>query len=206
MEEENKFEYVERSQAGNFYRKHVDIMAPVSSQPVDRSFAVPKEGLSFSLLKELADSLSVGKRRIVVIEHEAAYEIQRIPDNYNLRLFYRYLNENSMKPFGANSDTMENIKRIAFDYLKSDVDKNLNYDKNLSLLMQQNNVISYAYLQRRIASLAAFRRAPEGSSMHLKNILGELEKTGFIVKLTKATTDRSYGTSAKLYQIMETES
>jgi len=191
--------YANPSNVAEFYLKHVKAMKPAESMPEGKSFGVTLEGFSLSLLRDLAKKgSSVGKMAVVVVPWPTSYEVQRLPDGSDVNIFYRYLNDT---PAGGNAnvfaDSIIDMKRITDEYHDLPFDACLKYDGNMLSEAFNNDVISTAYLQRRLANLASYRKAPEGSTKRFKATLDEAIKEGVLTPVEKD----KYDYRGKLYQI-----
>tara|TARA_Y100001973_G_scaffold106643_1_gene186073 strand:- start:12962 stop:13591 length:630 start_codon:yes stop_codon:yes gene_type:complete len=204
METENEFEYVEPSNVGEYYLKHVEAMKPIKSQPEGKSFAIQREGYSLALLREIADLANVGKKAVVVIEWPEVFEVQRLPDGSNTKLFYRYStgDKKDRVEHSEIGDSVSDIKSIVAQYIESNFEDCLKYDKKLNAEAKIENVISYSYIQRRSASLASFRKAPEGSTARLKAAIDALVEIDFLNAVPDNVAAGTFETTGKLYQIV----
>ena len=194
--------YQEPSNVGNFYLKHVDVMKPLEDQPEKKSFAVSKEGYSLQLLREIAESKSVNKKVFVVIEWPEVFEVQRLPDGSNAKLFYRYCTN---AKYDCTDSSMVDIENIICQYIKSDLESCLKYDKNLTPEIKNENIISYTYLHRRCASLASFRKSANGSTELLKILLKMLSDNKIIEAVSNDIATGMFKTTAKLYKVVDIE-
>ncbi len=205
METENEFEYVEPSNIGEYYLKHVEAMKPTESQPEGKSFAIPSDGYSLSLLRDLADAANVGKKAIVVVEWPEVFEVQRLPDGSNTKLFYRYSTGNkrgNRVELSECEESIEEIKRILNEYIEDNFEECLKYDKNINAEAKAEKIVSYAYVQRRCLGLAAFRKAPEGAAKRFKSAIEELVESGYLKAVPKTVAAGTFETNGKLYQIV----
>lgn len=62
-------------------------------------------------------------------------------------------------------------------------------------------IVPYSYIQRRLASVAVFKKDKLGSSTALKRALKTLTERGDLQEVSKATLAKDYGTSALCYMI-----
>lgn len=207
MSTEDEFEYFEPSNIGECYLKHVEAMKPIKDQPQGKSFAINKDDYSLSLLRDIADCSNVGKKAIVVIEHEEVFEVQRLPDGSNTKLFYRYSTgkkRGNRVELSECEDSIEEIKRILKEYVEDNLEECIKYDKNINAEIKAEKIVSYAYVQRRCIGLAAFKKAPEGAAKRFKVAIEELVEEGYLKAVPKMVASGTYETSAKLYQIIGT--
>ena len=193
-------EYVEPSNATAFYLKHVEAMKATEEQPEGRSFALPKEGYSLALLRDLAELANVGKRAYVVIEWPQAFEVQRLPDGSNTKLFYRYL-AGSEKPSFTNNSPSDKLRDFLRKYNELPLESCSQYDKNITEEMKSQNYVTYTLLQRRLAGVAAFRNSAKGSTETLKDCIAELAESGELVELPEELVKSSFELSGKVFKI-----
>lgn len=64
-----------------------------------------------------------------------------------------------------------------------------------------NRIITYSYLQRRLASISIFRKDRIGASMSIKRSLKTLCERGDIQEVGRATLAKEYGTTAVCYMV-----
>jgi hypothetical protein len=194
-------EYVAPSNVGEFYLKHVEAMAAMEQQPERTSFGLAREGFSLALLRDLAEAFNVGKRAHVVIEWPTGFEVQRLPDGSNTKLFYRYL-KGEEKEVSLNVDASEKLQEVLQSYLKLELDDCLKYDAKLTKEIKESRIISFAYIQRRLSNVIAFKNSPEGATKKLAACIAELVEQELLVAMPEAVTKEAFGTSAKLYKIV----
>lgn len=74
-----------------------------------------------------------------------------------------------------------------------------------SAALHNNKIVPYAYIQRRLAAVAIFRKDRNGASIAIKRALTTLKERGDIVEMSKATLSKDYGTTCLAYAISNTE-
>lgn len=67
--------------------------------------------------------------------------------------------------------------------------------------LHSNRIIPYSYVQRRLASVAVFRKDRIGASGAIKRALKTLCERGDLQEVSRATLSKDYGTSAVAYMI-----
>lgn len=67
--------------------------------------------------------------------------------------------------------------------------------------LHQERIIPYAYIQRRLAAAAIFRKDKRGSSDALKRTLKTLVERGDLQEMSRATLSKTYNTTAVCYMI-----
>lgn len=71
--------------------------------------------------------------------------------------------------------------------------------------LHSNRIVPYSYVQRRLASVAVFRKDRIGSSGAIKRALKTLCERGDLQEVSRATLAKDYGTSAVAYMISNTK-
>ncbi len=196
-------DYQTPSDAAEFYLKHEKAMEPIKGLAQDKSFGVILDGFSLNLLRDIANRAnSVGNRAVVVIPWETGYEVRRLPDGSDPKLFYKYFSQSSA---GGNvdvlADSVIDMKRIVSEYSELNFEDCQRYDTNMPLEAFESGVISYAYLQRRVANLRSYRNAAEGATKRMKATLESLIEAKLLTPVEKG----KYEFRGKLYQITLTE-
>jgi hypothetical protein len=204
--------YFPSSDGSSFYSVHSALMQPSQAQPEDSSYAIQKglagntgRPISYSLLRDLCAHLSVGRKVFVIIEHESVFEIKRLKDGDSAKLFYKFLLPNEVKQIDSSDRAMESLKALLKDYQTTPIEKILKYDTNITIEMQNEEVISYSYIQRRLASVSAFRNSMEGSSAKLKDCLKCLIERGNIIEVPDNIKKKTFNLNAILYKVMKHE-
>lgn len=68
-------------------------------------------------------------------------------------------------------------------------------------VLHSNKIVPYSYVQRRLASVAVFRKDRIGASGAIKRALKTLCERGDLQEVSRATLSKDYGTSAVAYMI-----
>lgn len=68
-------------------------------------------------------------------------------------------------------------------------------------ILHSNKIVPYSYVQRRLASVAVFRKDRIGASGAIKRALKTLCERGDLQEVSRATLSKDYGTSAVAYMI-----
>lgn len=104
---------------------------------------------------------------------------------------------------GLDSDENDQLKKV-IDVIKqyvmspySDVSK---YSKGMSNL-HSDKIVPYAFIQRKLASIAVFRKDRLGSSMALKRAISTLIERGDICEMSKIVMSKEYDTTARSFMI-----
>lgn len=202
--------YVDSSPDANFYSAHERLLANCANQPEDKSIEILKgmagntgRPISHQLLRKLCGHLSVGKKVFVCVEHEAAFEIKRLNDGANAKLFYEFLNPDEVVKIETGDQSLEKMRDLLNSARELKYEDMSKYDGGFTLKMKADNLISYSFIQRRLACVASFRKNPMGATNKIKACLNDLIEEGFIVEIPSSVLRKKYDTSSKLYQIIE---
>jgi len=190
-------EYREPSQTASIYQKHIAAMKPGEDLPVGKSFAIPLEDYSFGFLKDIAETMNVNDRCIVVVYWPASFEVQRLPDGSNSKLFYKHCKLN----LDTFDNSIEKTKEKLAQYIKLAFEDCLTVYPSLKKEAKRLNIISYTHLQRSLGPLASFRKAKEGPKERLHRVIEQLEKDDVLRMIPENKALDCYQTRAKLYQI-----
>ncbi|WZB35717.1 hypothetical protein FtMidnight_37 [Enterobacteria phage FtMidnight] len=192
-----EMQWLEPSNVGSEYRAHLAAMEPTSRLPIDKAFGLPA-GFNVGLLREIAED--VRGRKIVVIEHgEHGFEIRRLPDNANVRLFYKTIGLKQGDKIELG-DKKELLEKVLSEFLVEDVEKISAYDPK-AVEGRSLGLITYSYLHRRLANLASFKSADVGATKALKAVIQEAEQAGYLAKLSTEDSKDLLETTAAVYRI-----
>lgn len=185
-----------------FIQRMQTIVAPLEELEVNKCFALPKGELSFSVIEDFLEDASKGKRVYVVVEHESGFEVARLPDGSNRKLFYKQTRPVvSLQCGQGEGDYAATCLRIVSEYAEStfeDVDKY----KSVSKQMKDEGIISHSYIQRRLGAVALFKNAVEGSTAAIKRGTAALVENGKLEEVPDGVAKNVFETSAKLYKII----
>lgn len=201
-------EFIDPSPVGDELMRHYAALEPCERIPVAKSFTLPMAEYKAPLLMGLLKQISKLNRVLVLIEHAelGLFEIRRLPNGYDAGFFYRTIN--------APADTSDNVgideqelrekllETIADALVTSDEDGQ-KYDANFSMKMKNENVVTYAYLHRKLANVAAFRKAKGGATAALKKTLDTLCDEGIIERVPPAYVFSAFQVTAKVYRLMK---
>lgn len=190
-------EWLPLSGIGGEYMRHEQAMLKSAKVPVHKAFAIAP-GFNVGMLQKLADNYK--PKKIVVIEHgESGFEVRRLADSADVKLFYASLNPQPIaKTYGSTEDTQRNeVLRIVKDFFQSTDDAISKYDAK-GVEAKRMSCITATYIQRRLCSTAAFK----GDSNGLKNAYSKLEQDGLIKKLSKEETEEFFNSTANFYRVV----
>ena len=202
-------EFIDPSPVGDELMRHYAALEPCERIPVAKSYTLPMAEYKAPLLMGLLKQISKLNRVLVLIEHAelGLFEIRRLPNGYDAGFFYHTLK--------ASADTSDNVgnyeeaelREKLLDALKASFvlsgDETKSYDRNFSLQMKNENAVTYTYLHRKLANVAAFRKAKGGATEALKKTLDTLCDEGIIERVPPAYAEKAFQVTAKVYRLMK---
>lgn len=190
-------EWLQPSPVGDEFMRHSAAMEPAARVPVYKAFAIAP-GFNVGMLRKMAEAYK--PKRIVVIDHEqSGFEVRRLGNSDDVSLFYASLNKETSNAFASNEQA-EYIKKVLVEFLTMEEDQVIKYDAQGAKL-REAGCIGYAFLQRKCASVAAFRKDAEGSTAGIKKVLSQFEAEGLLRKLSDEEANELFATSATIYRI-----
>lgn len=196
-------QWLEPSPVGSEFMRHEAAMEPAARVPVHKAFAIAP-GFNVGMLRKMAEAYK--PKRIVVIDHgENGFEIRRLGNNADVSLFYDSLNPKEVKKLSTETGLIEDeqlshLKRTIVEFLEMDDAQIMKYDAQ-GVKLREACCIGYAFLQRKCASISAFRKAAEGSTAGIKKALSQLESEGMLRKLDTQEAEELFATNATIYRI-----
>ncbi len=196
-------QWLEPSPVGSEFMRHSAAMEPAARVPVHKAFAIAP-GFNVGMLRKMAEAYK--PKRIVVIDHaENGFEVRRLGNNADVSLFYASLNPKAIEKLSNECGSIEDeqfshLKRTIVEFLEMEDAQITKYDAQ-GVKLREAACIGYAFLQRKCASIAAFRKDAEGSTAAIKKALFQLETEGFLRKLSEEETNELFGTNATIYRI-----
>jgi len=102
-----------------------------------------------------------------------------------------------------NDETKQLAKAVSTikDYVVSPWSEVAKYAGESAGRLHQEKIIAYSYIQRRLASVAVFRKDRQGATGAIKRTLKTLTERGDLQEVSRATLAKDYGTSAVAYMI-----
>jgi hypothetical protein len=175
------------------------------SLEVGFSIKLAKEDFeSWEQLEAFANDASRGKRRYVVVEHDDCYEMGRLPDGHNRKLYYE-LNARPVAcvtPQCGHPDDAERaiaeVKRIVVQYKAASYEQITKY-RSASEKMKAENVVAKSYLHRRLASTTLFYN----NGKRLQDAINALCRSGLLTEVPKQIAKGIYDSTALMYRINE---
>lgn len=196
-------QWLEPSPVGSEFMRHEAAMEPAARVPVHKAFGIAP-GFNVGMLRKMAESYK--PKRIVVIDHgEAGYEVRRLGNNADVSLFYASLNPKAIEKLSNECGSIEDeqfshLKRTIVEFLEMEDAQITKYDAQ-GVKLREAACIGYAFLQRKCASISAFRKDEEGSTAGIKKALSQMEAEGLLRKLSEEETNELFGTGATIYRI-----
>ena len=192
-------EWLEPSPVGSEFMRHSAAMEPAARVPVHKAFAIAP-GFNVGMLRKMAESYK--PKRIVVIDHEEnGFEVRRLGNNDDVSLFYASLNSKvGFENPSLNDEQKSHLKRIVCEFLELEEAQITKYDVQ-GVALRKADCVGYAYLQRRVVGIAAFRKSEEGASKAIHCALSQLETEGFLRKLSEEEANELFGTNATVYRV-----
>lgn len=181
---------------------HYKALKPLEHLEAEMSLALPKDGLDGALLGDLVASMSKGVKRFAMTEHESVFEIMRFPDGYDLNLFYKHdkFNKAIVEKLSTRDAQVLQMEKACELYLCASWEEIQVYCAGLPKAMHAAEIIPYAYLQRKLASVAIFRKDRNGATAALKSTIEKLVNAGFMREVPKQFCFRNFQTASKSFQ------
>ncbi len=193
-------EWLEPSPVGSEFMRHSAAMEPAARVPVHKAFQIAP-GFNVGMLRKMAEAYK--PKRIVVIDHEQnGFEVRRLGNSDDVSLFYASLNKGESSNSFASNEQAKYIKKVLVEFLTMEEDQVIKYDAQGAKL-REAGCIGYAYVQRRLANVATFKKDAEGSTAGIKKALSQLESDGYLRKLTEEEANELFGTNATVYRVMK---
>ena len=102
-----------------------------------------------------------------------------------------------------DEEQISQMKRIIVEFFDMEEAQVIKYDSQGAKL-REAGCIGYAYVQRKLANVATFKKDAEGSTAGIKKALSQLESEGSLRKLTEEEASELFGTNATVYRINKT--
>ena len=202
-------EFIDPSPVGDELMRHYEALEPCERIPVAKSFTLPMAEYKAPLLMGLLKQISKLNRVLVLIEHAelGLFEIRRLPNGYDAAFFYHMLKAPADTPDNVGNyeetELREKLLETFGKGLLASNDETATYDANFSLQMKNENVVTYAYIHRKLANVAAFRKAKGGATAALKKMLDTLCDEGILERVPPAYAEKAFQVTAKVYRLMK---
>lgn len=196
-------QWLEPSPVGSEFMRHEAAMEPAARVPVHKAFGIAP-GFNVGMLRKMAEAYK--PKRIVVIDHaENGFEVRRLGNNADVSLFYASLNPKAIEKLSNEYGSIEDeqfshLKRTIVEFLEMEDAQITKYDAQ-GVKLREAACIGYAFLQRKCASISAFRKDEEGSTAGIKKALSQMEAEGLLRKLTSEEANELFNTNATIYRI-----
>lgn len=202
-------EFIDPSPVGDELMRHYAALEPCERIPVAKSYTLPMAEYKAPLLMGLLKQISKLNRVLVLIEHAelGLFEIRRLPNGYDAGFFYHTLKASADTPDNVGNYEEAELREKLLDALKASFvlsgDETKSYDRNFSLQMKNENVVTYTYLHRKLANVAAFRKVKGGATEALKKTLDTLCDEGVVERVPPAYAEKAFQVTAKVYRLMK---
>lgn len=196
-------QWLEPSPIGSEFMRHEAAMEPAARVPVHKAFGIAP-GFNVGMLRKMAEAYK--PKRIVVIDHaENGFEVRRLGNNADVSLFYASLNPKAIEKLSNECGSIEDerfshLKRTIVEFLEMEDAQITKYDAQ-GVKLREAACIGYAFLQRKCASISAFRKDEEGSTAGIKKALLQMEAEGLLRKLSSEEANELFETGATIYRI-----
>ncbi len=192
--------YLDPSPVADSFISHTEALKPCAELPVDKCFTLRATQFHLSLLRELVDAdWNVGKVAIVVIKHPEVYEVRRLADGSNVKLFYK-----NLEPVQFDKACYLKLTKTLCEYLHNDAEDSKKYMmeiKDLTALLVASGVLSFSYLQRRLVNVACFKNNTKGANLALKEAIDQAIKKGILIELNADDVKNKYEINSQLFEI-----
>ena len=202
-------EFIDPSPVGDELMRHYAALEPCERIPVAKSYTLPMAEYKAPLLMGLLKQISKLNRVLVLIEHAdlGLFEIRRLPNGYDAGFFYHTLKASTDTPDNVGNyeetELREKLLETITDALVTSNEDGQKYDANFSLQMKNEKVVTYAYLHRKLANVAVFRKSKGGATAALKKTLDTLCDEGIIERVPPAYVFSAFQVTAKVYRLMK---
>lgn len=202
-------EFIDPSPVGDELMRHYAALEPCERIPVAKSYTLPMAEYKAPLLMGLLKQISKLTRVLVLIEHAelGLFEIRRLPNGYDAGFFYRTINAPADTPNNVGNYEEAELREKLLEALKTSFvlsdDETKSYDPSFSMQMKNENVVSYTYLHRKLANIAAFRKSKGGATEALKKTLDTLCDEGVVERVPPAYAEKAFQATGKVYRLMK---
>lgn len=147
-------------------------------------------------IKNYLGRLSINKKCYVLIESQNVYEIARLPDGADYNFVYHAM----ASPLAINENRDKLIK-IIDRYKERPFGLIGEMDKAINREMKNQNIVTYAYLQRSTATVASFKRQVIGATKTLHALILDLIEDGKLIELSKSDSSKHFDRTARMFKI-----
>ena len=202
-------EFIDPSPVCDELMRHYAALEPCERIPVAKSFTLPMAEYKAPMLMSLLKQISKLNRVLVLIEHEelGLFEIRRLPNGYDAAFFYHKLKAQTNALLNVGNYEESDLREKVLETLKASLvlsnEATATYDANFSLQMKNENAVTYSYLHRKLANVAAFRKANGGATAALKKTLDTLCDEGILERVPPAYAEKAFQVTAKVYRLMK---
>lgn len=170
------------------YQKHLTLISKAMSIDAFESLAVSSNDYDFEIFKDILSKINYCD--LFVFHHEDIEQIEIA----KLRLHSTVGNSEK------KSSAVARIKNELISYTSMDISEAVIYDKHVKKI-KSDMVISYAYLHKKLMRLLPFSKSPEPTKA-LKLAVEDCIAHGYLIELSKETTNEKYESSARMFKII----
>ena len=202
-------EFIDPSPVGDELMRHYAALEPCERIPVAKSYTLPMAEYKAPLLMGLLKQISKLNRVLVLIEHAelGLFEIRRLPNGYDASYFYRTINAPADADLDVGNHEEAELREKFLEAFKnallSSSDETKTYDPNFSLQMKNEKAVTHTFLHRKLANVAAFRKAKGGGTAALKKTLDTLCDEGIIERVPLSYAEKAFQVTGKVYRLMK---
>lgn len=201
------FQSFDPSTLAREFMSHLKALEPLETLSVGKSLSLAKERFRLPVFRHIAQhwyNEHPLKISFIAIEHAESFEICRLPDALNPDAFYsvyEFLAE-SEKPKVFSDARLLAVTNAARLFVQSTWSMVKNYCVGMPEEMRRENIIPYAYFQRKLGAVAAFRKAENGSTEAMKEAIAIAVERGILRKLEKSEVYLRYQRNADCYEYL----
>jgi hypothetical protein len=152
---------------------------------------------------KLAALVAVGVNWNKPIVEKPHVEWARRIIEHDIRLLQAKFEAGEIGKDSEETKQVSEVLRVMVDYVKQDAATALKYGSTLE--MHRDKVTPYAYINKRLAAVAAFRHDRTGSTNALKRSIQTALDMGKIRECGRSDMEKKYETTQKAYMIVDTK-
>jgi hypothetical protein len=192
------------SPLGQDVAAHYAALKLVDRLTANKAFAIPKDGFSLKVLRELAEDFSTAAKPLVVFEHETVYEVRMLEKGQNPKRFYSYVGNHGEAAVNLQSldeEAQERVLDCIREIFLLPSETNAKYEPKFTPEWNEHSVFSYSLIHRKLAAIVLFRKAKRGATFEIKKALANLIEADMIHEVPPAIAMSSYGTGGQLFKL-----
>jgi len=200
---ENRIAYFDAPADVQVHIAHKQMLAPAADLDVGKCFGIPMTGVNRKLFLELVDDVGAAmKRKLVATESNGYFVISRLPDDYSLTT-WRKNKLKELEPTGEESTNHHCaiVAKAIREFMLAPWEKLGTYCTGVPQSLHSARIVPYAYIQRKLASMATLRKDPDGSSVALKRAINRLIERGDLSEISRAELAKDFDTTSRSFRI-----